>query len=42
MAAELLILLLNYCSSVNPGIAIAAQILLKDSSENYSEAMDEL
>ena len=42
VAAELLILLLNYCSSVNPGIATAAQILLKDSSENYSEAMDEL
>ena len=42
VAAELLILLLNYCASVNPGIATAAQILLKDSSENYSEAMDEL
>ena len=36
------LLLLNYCASVNPGIATVAQILLKDSSENYSEAMDEL
>ena len=36
------LLLLNYCVGVNLGIATAAQIRLKDSSENYSEAMDEL
>ena len=42
VAAIKLILLLNYCASVNPGIATVAQIRLKDSSENYSEAMDEL